>query len=196
MNLRLLFDRNGAVRALDAEGFIHRSYSSLLFLGQLVVADEMVRCAAVEDERSIRGIHDLRESRILYREEFVVHVVETPSKTVPRFASHGPRFLPSCPFTKLNILFVVRFVRVRWIIAGPSSTNSLGSPSVLLHMSYLNDVFGKIDLSAKVAPRNQYARVAPRTFGARVAPPQSLSFASGLELAVLEQVQPRVCPLY
>ena len=55
MNLRLLFDRNGAVRALNAKGFIHKSYRSPLFLDQLVVTDEMGRCATVEDERSIRG---------------------------------------------------------------------------------------------------------------------------------------------
>ena len=195
MNLRLLFDRDCAVRALDAEWFIHRSYSSLLFLGQLVVADEMVRCAAVEDKSSIRGIHGLRESKILYREELDVHIVETPSKTVPGFTRHAPCFLPSCPFTKLNILLMVMFVRIRWIIARPRGTNSFGSPSVLLYVSYLDDVLRKIDLSARVAPRNQDARVAFCTFGARVAPPpQNLGFANGLSLAVLEQVQQKVCP--
>ena len=72
MNLRLLFDRDGAVRALNTKRFCRRSDRCLLFLGQLVVSDEMVGCAAVEDERSIRGIQDLWESRILDQEEFVV----------------------------------------------------------------------------------------------------------------------------
>ena len=56
MYLRLLCDRDGAIRTLNAKWILHWSYSRLLFLSQLVVIDEMVRRATVEDENSIRGI--------------------------------------------------------------------------------------------------------------------------------------------
>ena len=70
--MSLLLDHDGAVRALSLKRFTDRSDSFLLFVGQGVVTYEMIRCAAVEDERSIRGIQDLWESRILNEEEVVV----------------------------------------------------------------------------------------------------------------------------
>ena len=60
--MRLLLDNDGAVRALNLKRFTHRSDRFLLLFGQRVVTYEMVGCAAVEDERSIRGIQDLWES--------------------------------------------------------------------------------------------------------------------------------------
>ena len=113
MNLCLLFDQDGAVRALHTKWFANRSYRSLLLLRQLVVADEMIRGATVEDEGSIRGIKYLRESRILYQEEVFVHILKSLPSVVS-FTGHIPCIFASHPFTKFDIAFVIAFFRVRW----------------------------------------------------------------------------------
>ena len=65
MNLCLLFDRDGAIRALNEKWLINGPDGRLLFFGQLVVTDEMVRRAAVDNKGSIRGVHDLRAIGVL-----------------------------------------------------------------------------------------------------------------------------------
>ena len=159
--MSLLLDHDGAVRALNLKRSTHKSDSFLLLVGQRVVTYEMVRCAAVEDERSIRGIQDLWESRILDEEKFVVLVIESlPTTTC--LTCHGPSPFPCCPFTKLHILFVFWFVWIRWNVPRPCCTCSFGSPSIFLRESNFQDIFWKHHSSARSAPRNQNARVAPR----------------------------------
>ena len=147
--MSLLLDHDGAVHALNLKRFTHRSESFPLLFGQRVVTYEMVRCAAVEDERSIRGIQDLWESRIL-EEKFVVLVIESlPTTTC--LTCHGPSPLPCCPFTKLHILFVFWFVGIRRNVPRPCCACSFGSPSIFLHESHFQDILWKHYSSARSA---------------------------------------------
>ena len=113
MNLRLLFDRDGAVRALYTKWFANRPDRSLFLLSQLVVADEVIRGATVEDEGSIRGVKYLREIRILYQEEVLVHVLKFLPSVVSS-TGHIPCIFASHPFTKFDIAFMIVFFWVRW----------------------------------------------------------------------------------
>ena len=98
-----------------------------------------------------------------YNEEFVVHIVKLLPTTIC-FTCHVPRLFPSYPFTELNVLFMFRLIRVRWIIARPSGTSSLRFPTIFLYSSYFMKIVRKLDFSARVAPRIHDARVAPEKY--------------------------------
>ena len=176
----LLFYCDCAIRALNAKWFFHRFDCRLLVLGQLVVADEMVRSAAVEHEGPIRGVHGLRESRIVYCEELDVHIIKISLKSVPRLTRHAPSFLPCCPFSELDVLQMVRILGIRRFVARPGGAFSLwfsfGCSSVYRLQPFitvagdLQVIRSKLDFPARVAPCNQGARFGFYVISARVAP--------------------------
>ena len=141
----------------------------------------MRRCRG---QSSIRGIHGLRDSRILYREELDVHVNEVSSKTVPGFTRHAPSFLPGCPLTELDVLQMVRIFRVRRFIARPSGAYPFRFPFGRLQVhglslfitivGYFKKICSKLNFPARVAPRNQDVRFDSCSFIARVAPRKNL----------------------